>query len=335
MIGPDLTFRCLYTNMNKTGNIFTLPRIRKVHSHFMNKHTSRTIRITLACLLLLIAALFAVVIIHWDRIHPILSELEPQTEEPEDDHPPVQSSPAQTEESLSEAETQEPAQTVLAASPEEAIYTFLQGPRAWKGKVRWSGSWCNLELADSLFSVFGCGLCDLANIYSTLSPYECSPVDMFHYAVEHTEYAPGGGYGAIDWPYMRDVLRACGFTCKMRKKDKSYESFQKRIRRATTTIVLVSSYDDDAYWQDTPGHYVNIWLYDEETDKVFLADSGDPDHNRTWIPLRLIYDALGSNSPYQYLTASDYEEDKNTWKHNGITERWRKPSYYRSKSAAK
>lgn len=298
----------------------------------MNKHTTRAIRVILVCLLLLIAGIFAIVIHQWDRIHPILPELVPLEADTENGQPQVQITAAQTETSLTETETQEAVEAEPVSSPEDAIYTFLQGPRAWKGKVRWSGSWCNMELADSLFSVFGCGLCDLANIYSTLSPYECSPVDMFFFAVEITEYSPGGGYGAIDWPYMRDALKACGFTSKMRRKDKTYESFQKRIKNCQTAIVLVSSYDDDAYWQDTPGHYVNLWLYDEQTDQVFLADSGDPDHNRSWIPLRLIYDALGSNSEYQYLTVSAYDESKNTWKHNGITERWRKPSYYKSKS---
>ena len=295
----------------------------------MKKRTRRTIIISLVCIFILVAALFTVIIINWDRIDKALPDSQDAPVQTEAAGMQTEQEPLQTEtltEKITEEETEPP------RSPEDDIYTFLQGPRAWTSKTRWSGSWCNMELADSIFSIFGCGLCDLANIYSTLSPYECSPIDMYYYAIEVTDYSPGWGAGAIDWPYLKETLRRTGFTSKLRKKDKTYEKFQKRIKKAQTAIVLVSSYDDDTYWQDTPGHYVNIWLYNEETDKVFLADSGDPDHNRTWIPLRYIYDALASNSSYQYLVVTEYNENENTWKHNGIKERWRKPSYYRSKS---
>ncbi len=297
----------------------------------MKRHTRRTIITSLVLLLVLVGALFTASILLWDRIEPIVTGFQKQAEESEEPGTEAQKKEPETEVPVTEAVTETEAEE-HEASPEDAIYTFLQGPKSWKTKVRWSGSWCNLELEGDLFGAFGCGLCDLANIYSTLTEYECSPVDMYYFAKEVTDYAPGWGYSAIDWPYLKETLRLTGFTSKLRKKDKTYANFQKRISKCETAIVLVSSYDDDTYWQDTPGHYVNIWLYDENTDLVFLADSGDPDHNRTWVPLRYIYDALASTSPYQYLTVTDYDPEKNTWKHNGITERWRKPSYYHSKS---
>ena len=211
---------------------------------------------------------------------------------------------------------------------ETSIYTFMQGPKAWNSKTPWSGEWCEEVLAGSKFSVFGCGLCDLANIYSTLSPYECSPLDMFHYAKEISDYNPGGGVGAIDWPYMQKTLETTGFTCELGNKDETYEQFCSKIGDSLTAIVLVSSLDDNTYWKETTGHYVNIWSYNEETQEVFLADSGDPEHNRMWIPLKYIYDALKTSGTYQYLLVQGYEESQNTWKHSGIKENWTIPDYY-------
>lgn len=215
-----------------------------------------------------------------------------------------------------------------AGLKEESIYTFMQGPKAWNSKTPWSGEWCEEVLVGSKFSVFGCGLCDLANIYSTLSPYECSPLAMFHYAKEVSEYSPGGGVGAIDWPYMQKTLETTGFTCELGNKDETYEQFCSKIGDSLTAIVLVSSSDDDTYWKDTTGHYVNIWSYNKETQEVFLADSGDPEHNRTWIPLKYVYDALKTSGTYQYLLVQGYEESQNTWKHSGIEENWTIPDYY-------
>ena len=95
---------------------------------------------------------------------------------------------------------------------------------------------------------------------------------------------------------------------------------------AESAIVLISSYNDDTYWQDTPGHYVNIWLYQEEDETVFLAEPGDPENNRSRIPLRYIYDALKTASRYHYLTVEDYFEELNEWKADGIDEVWNRPA---------
>ena len=218
----------------------------------------------------------------------------------------------------------------LSDLEETDIYTFMQGPKAWKSKVDFSGSWCSEVLADQEFSVFGCGLCVLANIYSTLTPCDCSPLDMFYYAREVSGYSPVSGFGAIDWPYMRQTLKTTGITAKLRRKPSDYARFQKAVSESLCTVALISSYYDDTYWHDVEGHYVTIWLYNSEDDTVFLSDSGNPDHNRQRIPLRYIYDALKKASQYHYMIVTDVDENGNTWGHDGINIRWKKPRYYKT-----
>ena len=175
---------------------------------------------------------------------------------------------------------------VVYLTPEEEaekVYTFLQGPRAFSESLPWSGDWCQKIVRHNSFGGFGCGLCCMANIYSTLTPYECSPWDMYEY---------------------------------------TYEEFQEQMTHTDSAIVLVSSGEDDTFWKDTAGHYVNIWLYQKDSDMVFLAEPGDPENNRTWIPLRYVYDALKTVSQYQYLTVTAYAEESNQWKWNGIDDVW-------------
>lgn len=212
---------------------------------------------------------------------------------------------------------------------ETDIYTFMQGPKAWKSKVDFSGSWCSEVLADQEFSVFGCGLCVLANIYSTLTPCDCSPLDMFWYAKDVSGYSPSSGYGAIDWPYMRQTLRTVGITARCMRKPSTYEKFQDYMENSICMVALVSSYYDDTYWQGVEGHYVTLWLYNREDDTVFLSDSGNPDHNRQRIPLRYIYDALKMASRFHYMRVMSVYPEKNTWNHDGITIKWKKPRYYK------
>lgn len=214
---------------------------------------------------------------------------------------------------------------VVYQTPEEQaldIYTFLQGPKAWLEGRPWSGEWSQMYVRRNSFGGFGCGLCCMANIYSSLSPYECSPVDMFDFASQVSGYYPTKVSGAIGWGDMKTVLGASGFACDVFNKPPTYEEFQNQIKTTKSAIVLVSSSEDDTFWKDTPGHYVNIWLYQPDTDMVFLAEPGDPDNNRTWIPLRYVYDALKTVSQFQYLAITSYEEDANTWKANGIDDNW-------------
>ena len=205
------------------------------------------------------------------------------------------------------------------------IYTFLQGPAAWSSKTAWSGSWCEEVLAGQRFSVFGCGLCVLANIYCTLTRCECSPIDMFYYAEEVSGYSPVSGFGAIDWPYMQETLLTTGIYSDLHEKDAAYEDFRMNIRNSICAVVLVCSDDDSTYWQDVEGHYVNIWLYDEHTDTVFLADSGNPAHNRQRIPLRYLYDALKTSNDYQYMLVTGMDVSGNAWGHDAIDIEWNRP----------
>lgn len=212
-----------------------------------------------------------------------------------------------------------------AEHPERYVYTFLQGPKSWEEGKTWSGEWSNEYVKGNYFGNFGCGLCCMANIYCTLTNYTCSPWDMYEYARQVSGYAPTRKTGAIGWADMKVTLRKSGFECALYNKPDSYEAFQEQIGRAKTAVVLVCSRDDDTYWENTGGHYVNISLYNEETDEVFLADPGGPTRNRSWIPLRYVYDALKTASQYQYLLVNDYVEENNLWKQDGIDEAWVAP----------
>lgn len=198
-----------------------------------------------------------------------------------------------------------------AAHPEQGVYTFLQGPKSWTEGRAWSGEWSNQYVRGNYFGNFGCGLCCMANIYCTLTEYTCSPWDMYEYARQVSGYAPSRKIGAIGWADMKVTLRKSGFDCTLNTKPESYEQFQQEIAASQMAVVLVSSRDDDTYWKKTGGHYVSISLYDASSDQVFLGDPADPDGNRSWIPLRYVYDALKTVSQYQYLLVQDYAEEQN------------------------
>ena len=51
--------------------------------------------------------------------------------------------------------------------PEDAVYTFLQGPKSWGKRLTWSGKWAETYYDGGKFGAFGCGFCCMANIYST------------------------------------------------------------------------------------------------------------------------------------------------------------------------
>ena len=57
---------------------------------------------------------------------------------------------------------------------EEEIFTFLQGPKSWEERRDWSGAWGRAFYDGGSFGGFGCGLCCLANVYSTESRYQCT-----------------------------------------------------------------------------------------------------------------------------------------------------------------
>lgn len=218
-----------------------------------------------------------------------------------------------------------PGMKIASLTPEEqalSVYTFFQGPRAYREALPWSGDWCEKIVSRRSFGGFGCGLCCMANIYSTLSPYECSPWGMYEFATSISSYYPSRESGAIGWRDMCLTLRAAGLFCDLYRKPETYEEFQAQMKETKSAVVLVSSANDAAFWSNTSGHYVNIWLYQEDTDMVFLAEPGDPENNRTWIPLRYVYDALKTVSQYQYLAVTKYSEGANIWKRNGIDDVW-------------
>lgn len=209
--------------------------------------------------------------------------------------------------------------------PEERVYSFLQGPKSWGEGRAWSGEWSNEYVKGNYFGNFGCGLCCMANIYCSLTGKTCSPWDMYEYARQVSGYSPTKKVGAIGWADMKVTMRKSGFDTALCNKPSTYEEFQKQIMASVGTVVLVSSKDDDTYWKKTGGHYVNICLYNKKEDTVFLADPADPDGNRSFIPLRYVYDALKTASQYQYLLVSGYDETNNLWGQDGIDEAWVSP----------
>ncbi|MEE3468511.1 MAG: hypothetical protein VZQ83_08730, partial [Eubacterium sp.] len=150
--------------------------------------------------------------------------------------------------------------------------TFLQGPKGWKKRIDWSGEWGDKEYDGRRFAGFGCGLCVMANFYTTLTPYACSPISMYKYAKRSSSYEGGG---AIDWPQIKQTMESLGFTVETGRKPKKYKHFREKIASSMAAMVVVSSWDDNSYWKQTPGHYITILGYREEDDKIFLGDSGD------------------------------------------------------------
>lgn len=206
------------------------------------------------------------------------------------------------------------------------IYTFLQGPKSWKQKRAWSGYWGNAYMNGSKFGAFGCGLCCMANVYSTITPsvYRASPVDMYNFTKKNTGYWGGS---AIDWKFMVIGMRKAGIHCGPRIKPKTYFAFKKDIAASKCAVVLVSSYDSSCYWKYTPGHYVTIFDYDKKSDTVFLADSGDPSHNRKRISLKKVYRSLKMASRYQYVRVKGYSKNRDKFKNTRARGKWIRPAY--------
>lgn len=206
--------------------------------------------------------------------------------------------------------------------PEEKIYSFFQGPKCWKEQRVWSGKWGNEYYDGGNFGAFGCGFCCMANIYSTMTEYKCTPIQIYKHTKEVTSY---GGGGAVSWTWMRQTMTDLGFQVRLGEKPATYKEFETVVAGNPATLVLVSSYYDDSYWKNTPGHYVTLFLYDEDTKTVFLTDSGDPDHNRQRVKLKTIYKALKTGSEFQYMTVVSYQEKEDHWKHKKAGGAWVRP----------
>lgn len=188
---------------------------------------------------------------------------------------------------------------------EKKIYTYLQGVKSYESGKKWSGKWCYEEASGMQFSSFGCGICSIANVVSTKSAARIEPLEVYQTAQEVSSYRPGDGVGAIGWSDMLHTLNHYGVDGQLKEKPATYEEFQEDMRMHSTMIALISSDNSDAYWKDTPGHYVSLWLYNPDTDEVFLGDSAKPSYNRKWISLKTVYEALKTESSSQYLAVVD------------------------------
>lgn len=211
---------------------------------------------------------------------------------------------------------------VNSVNEDDLYFSYLQGPRSWKERLPWSGKWGVTFYDGRSFGGFGCGLCCLANIYSTMSDYVCTPVDMYNFVKDSTGYYGGG---AVEWKYMKDAAVNCGFEAETAKKPDRFRNFKRAVKHSEATVALVSSYDHDGYWKNTGGHYVTLFGFDKSTKTVFLADSGDPDHNRQRVKLKVVYKSLKSSSIYQYMTVKNYSEERDTFKCKKMTGRWIEP----------
>ena len=266
-----------------------------------------------------IAAVLVTGILLWMHFGKLGTEEEvPETiayEEPEPEpEPTIQPLPSEI-----------PEEPVVDSKLMKDTATFLQGPKGWKHKADWSGVWGNRAYDGRRFGGFGCGLCVMANLYTSFTPYQCSPIDMYDFAKENTFYE---GAAAIDWPPIQMALGKLGFTTDTGRKPKTYREFRDLIAESIGAMVVICSYYDDSYWKSTPGHYVSILGYDPDDETIFLGDSGDLDHNRSWIPLRTVYKAIKKSNRLHYLRVLDYDESQDQWKHNRISGKWCKPEYW-------
>ena len=109
------------------------------------------------------------------------------------------------------------------------VYSFLQGPKSYGEGIPWAGAWCEEMVGYNKFGGFGCGFCCMANIYSTLTDYECSPLDIFEFAKTASRYYPTSESGAIGWKDMKKTLKAVGFECKNYRKPATYKEFQENF----------------------------------------------------------------------------------------------------------
>lgn len=261
---------------------------------------------------------------------------------------PVQSeSDTSVESDASEesVESAEPVESTEPAEPQEAtdavadegdnlrdestIYSFLQGPVSWQKRYNWSGSWGELYTEEgAYFGSFSCGLCCIANIYSTLSSFEATPVEVYDYAKENSSYYPTSENSAIGWEAMYSTMSKLGLDVELANKPYDYEDFKNEMANSETAVILVQSDDSDSYWGETAGHYVSLWRYNPTEESVFVANPGKNSRNRKTITLRDCYDNLKIASNYQVLYVRSYDEFLDQWKPQSIGEiNWVRPDY--------
>lgn len=309
-----------------------MKKIKKTFRIWKRKNplkAKRLHRISMVCIIAIVGVAAFRAGVNWDFVRNFSGNEENQVTST----PKVINTPLPTETVIEQ--TQKPKTTKAPKQQDETknadttkIYSYFQGPKAWKKKLAWSGYWGDSYIDGRKFGAYGCGLCCMANIYSTITPenYKASPVDMYRFAKKNTGY---WGSGAIDWKYMVIGMRKAGISCGPKRKPKKYSSFRRDIAKSKCAVVLVSSYDSTCFWKGTPGHYVTIFAYNKKNDNVFLADSGDPKHNRRWISLKKVYRSLKKASRYQYVCVRGYNNKKDTFKNRKARGKWIKPAYMR------
>ena len=183
---------------------------------------------------------------------------------------------------------------------EKKICSYVQLPLKEYPDPRWAGYWSDLEAGGQKFYSFGCGICSLSNVVSTLAAEDINPARMFRMAQEMSSYSPKKGQGAIDWTQMTVVLDAFSLKNEIKKKPADYRRFKEDVAASDAAIVLLCKDDDDSLWFYTNGHYVTLWQYDPADGTVFVSDSAGL-YNRRRVSLIAIWKALKTKSTAQYL----------------------------------
>ena len=187
---------------------------------------------------------------------------------------------------------------------EKKIYSYVQVPPEYCVNGNWSGDWVRQVYGGQEFFHFGCGVCCLSNMFSTITKRAVAPDMMLEWAREYSSYNPDCGRGAISWSQLRKVCEALELPAVVKQKPAAYEDFRADVQAARTTMVLVCKENDDKLWFYTRGHYVNLWEYDPATDTVFVTDASGL-FNRSRVPLRDVYNALKTKSDAQYMCVND------------------------------
>ena len=184
---------------------------------------------------------------------------------------------------------------------EKKIYSYVQVPKDYYADERWIGDWTDIESGGQKFFYFGCGVCCLSNMISTLTPKVIAPDAMFELAKKQTDYNPDSGRGSLSWKQLRSICEQAGLSAEVKRKPDDIDVFRRDVENSDTTLVLVCKDNDDKLWFYTNGHYVNLWKYDPETDTVFVTDASGM-FNRDRVQLEDIYNALKTRSDAQYMT---------------------------------
>ena len=167
----------------------------------------------------------------------------------------------------------------------------------------WNGEWARIKAGGQEFMIFGCGICCLSNMVSTLKDSVVDPEAMYYATKEQTSYYPESGRGAVSWENLKIMCGYYGLNMELRRKPSDYESFVNEIQSVPTAVVLVDGNNDKRLWWYTDGHYVNIWDYDPAAGTVFVTDPSTH-YNRQRVKLVDIYNALKTASSYQYAVVS-------------------------------